>query len=133
MERDRQARPLGRGVDRPVGPPAGRRLAHDRQQHLHEPPVRPGALDLFRRKVRGVRRHEDGGAQARVAVEPFRLQPVVQRTAEARRHVLGIEHRRAVEAVEDGEARAEPVHGVADEPGGVAAGPRGAVPPVGPA
>ena len=133
VEGDRQARALGGGVDRPVDAPAGRRLTHHRQQHLHEAPVLRRAFDLLRRKLRGVGRHEDGGAQARVAVQPLGPEPVVQRTGEAGRHVLGIEHRRAVEAVENGKARAEPVHRVAQQAGGVAAGPPVAVAPVRPA
>ena len=62
-------------------------------------------LDLCGREVGAVRRHDDGGAQPRVAIQPLGGDPVVDGAAERRRQVLAEHDLRAVEHVADGEAR----------------------------
>ena len=46
MNADRQAEPLGGGIDRPVEAPPEQHVAHRGQQHLHEAPVGGDPLDL---------------------------------------------------------------------------------------
>ena len=106
MDADRQAVPLGRREDRPVMPPPERHLLHRQHHDLHEALVLGAALDLVDRVFDVLHRHDDRGAQARIAVEPFLGDPVVQRAMEGARHVLVVDELHAVEAVQDREARA---------------------------
>ena len=119
VDRHRQAEALRRAPDRAVHPPAQRRFGHRRQQHGHEAPVRRQALDLLRRQVRRLRRHDDGGAQPRLGVQPFARDPIVHRAAQGDRHVLRGQRRRAPERVADRDAGAErrPGPGRAAAPG----------------
>ncbi len=70
--------PLGRGVDRPVLPPAQRASRPDQQHHLDEAPVRRAALDLVDRQSRrsaSARRWRraaaDRGPATRCAIQSF--------------------------------------------------------------
>ena len=72
MDADRQAVLFSGFVDRPVLPAAERKFGHRQQQDLDEAVVGREALDLLGGEVRAVRRHDDGGAQPRVAIQPLR-------------------------------------------------------------
>ncbi len=104
---DRQSVPLGRRVDRPVQPPAERRVAAHQHQHLHEAPIGGAALDLLDRELGVAGVDKDRGSQARVAVEPFARHPFVHRAGKSGAHVLAEHRERAVQAVADRVARAE--------------------------
>ena len=87
-------------IDRPVMPPPERRLLHRQHQHLHEALVLGAALDLVDRVFDVLHRHHDRGAQARIAVEPFLGDPVVERAREAPRAMSSLKTQlHAVEAV----------------------------------
>ena len=105
MDADRQSVALGRGIDRPEVPPSKRHLLHRQDQHLDEAPVLGAALDLVHRVFGVLHRHDDGGAQPRIAVEPFPGDPVVERAREGRRHVLREQELDAIEAIADRQAR----------------------------
>ena len=84
MDAERQAVALGGGIDRPQVAAAERRLLHGEHEDLHEAPVLGAALDLVDRVFDVLRRHHDRGPQARIAVEPFLGDPVVERAREGR-------------------------------------------------
>ena len=105
MDAERQPVPLGRREDRPMMPPPERHLLHRQHHDLHEAPVLGAALDLVDRVFDVLHRHDDRGAQARIAVEPFLGDPVVQRAVEGARHVLVVDELHAIEAVADRVAR----------------------------
>ena len=67
------------------------------------------ALDFLGREVGTVRRHDDGRAQAIVAIQPLGADPVVDRAAERGRQVLAEEDLGAMDHVADRPAGAEPV------------------------
>ena len=90
---------FGRGVDRPVLPAAQRQFAGNQQQHLHEPLVGGAALDLLHRQFRVLLRHHDGGAQPRVAVQPFAHDPLVHRARHGGAQVLAERRLHAVQAI----------------------------------
>ena len=114
--------PLGGAIDRPIGAPPQRHLAHRQHQHLNEALVGGAALDLFRRRVRVHQRHHDRGAQPRLLVEPFLRHPIVHRAAQSGAEI-GVEDRhRAVEAIGDRIAQLELVERVVAQQGEVAAG-----------
>ena len=82
-------------------PPAQQRLALRQHQHGDKAVVAGAALDFLEREIRRLHRHHDGGAQPRILRQPFGRDPVVDRLAEAGRHI-GIEHRlRAVDDIAD--------------------------------
>src|SRR5262245_62260371 len=82
MDSDRKLELLGRGVDRPEDPPPEQYFAHHEKQHLDEAPIGSDALDLGDGGFGIVERHDDGGAQARLAVEQLLRHPVVHRAAQ---------------------------------------------------
>ncbi len=98
---------LGGGVDRPVVALAQRMVVHHQQQDLHEAAVGGDAVDLLDRQFGVLHRHHDGGAQARLLVQPLGGDPVVHRAGEAGAHVLGEQQLHAVEAVADRDRGAE--------------------------
>ena len=71
--------------------------------------IRAKALDLLRGVDRVLGGHDDGRAQPRLAVEPLRHQPVVDRAAQRLRQVLAVHRLAAMQAVDDGEPAAEAV------------------------
>ena len=81
---DRQAVAFRRAVDRPVLPPAQREFGLRQHQHLDEALVLGAAVDLLGGELRAVHRHDDGCAQPRIAIQPFRGDPPVDRTAQRR-------------------------------------------------
>ena len=95
---------FGRRVDRPVWPASEQHVAHGEQQHLDETPIRRHSLDLGDRALRIVHRHQDGGAEPRLAVEQLLRDPVVDGGAQRHRHVLVEQRDGAVQHVADGEA-----------------------------
>ncbi len=107
VDADRQPVALGGGIDRPVLAASERQLAADQQQHLHEAAVGGDPFDLGRGQIGIQHRHDDGGAQPVVAVQPFARDPVVDGAAEDRGDVVAERHLRAVEAVQDAEPGAE--------------------------
>ena len=109
MHANRQIRLLRRAVNRPVRPAPERNLRHLPQQHLHKAAIRGTPFDLLCRQFRAVLRHDDGGPQPVVPVQPLPRHPIVDRSAERRRQVLAENGRGAVQHVADGETRAEPV------------------------
>ena len=113
MDADWQAVLFRRAVDRPVLPPAQRQFGHCQHQHLDEAAVGRHPLDLLGGEIRAVHRHDDGGAQPRVAVKPLGSQPVVDAAAEAGRQVLAEHDLGAVQYVADGEPGLLPVEDVA--------------------
>ena len=101
MDADRQAMALGGSEHWPPLPATERRLLHGEHLHLHETLVLGAALDLIDREFDVLRRHRDRGAQARIVVEPFLGDPVVDCARDRPRHVLAEDQFRAVEAIED--------------------------------
>ena len=99
-------------VDRPVVAAPEQHLAGGQQLHLHEAAVGGATFD-FLRCVGGVlRRHDDGGAQPGILVEPFRDEPVVDGLAQGLGEVLAVDGLAAVQAVDDGRAGGETVQRV---------------------
>ena len=109
MDADRQAVALRCGVERPEMPAPERHLAHRQHQHLDEAWVGGEPLDLLDGELDVLQRHHDRGAQARIAVEPFPRDPVVDRAGEGARHVLVEGKLDAIETIADREARAPAV------------------------
>jgi hypothetical protein len=109
MNADRQAVPFRRCEDRPEVPAPERGLAHRQHQHLDKTRVRGAAFDLLHGEFDVLQRHHDGGAQARIAVEPLLGDPVVDRAGEGARHVLVEDELHSVEAIADGEVCAPAV------------------------
>src|SRR6266513_3046378 len=82
-------------------PAPERRLLHGEYQDLYEALVLGAALDLIDGVFGVLHRQHDGGAQARIAIEPFLGDPIVERAGEGRRHVLAEEETHAIEAIAD--------------------------------
>ena len=101
--------PLGGGKDRPVVAAAERRLLHRQHENLHEASVGGAALDLLDGVLDVLHRDDDRCAQARIAVEPFFGDKVIERAGEGARHVLVVDELHAVEAIKDRVARAPAV------------------------
>jgi hypothetical protein len=103
---ERQAVALRRRIDRPVLAPTERGLAHRRHQHLDEAGVFGATLDFLDRVFDVLQRHDDRGGEARVAVEPFRGDPVIDGPGKGPRHVFVEDQRHAIEAIAKGMAGA---------------------------
>ena len=84
MDADRQVVALGGGIERPPVPPPERRLLHGEHPDRDESLVLGDALDLVDRQLDVLGRDDDRSAQARIAVEPFLGDPVVDRRAPPR-------------------------------------------------
>ena len=113
VDADRQAVALGGRVDRPVLRMAERGVAGGEQQDLDEAGVGGAAVDLGGGGVRVLRGDDDRGAKPGFAVEPLGGDPVVQRGGQGGGEMPVEQGLDAVEAVQDGEARAEAVQHVA--------------------
>ena len=107
---------LGRGVDRPVLPPPERQFAGHQQHHLDEPAVGGAAFDLRDRQLGILLRHHDRGAQPGVAIQPLARDPVVHRARHGGAQVLAERRLHAIEAVADGDLRAERVQRLGAQP-----------------
>jgi hypothetical protein len=90
---------------RPELPASQRHVAADHQQHLHEARIGGAPRDLLGRLHRIAHAHRHRRAQPRLFVQPLRRQPVVHRAGECRAHVVAIHRDRAVQAVQDADAR----------------------------
>jgi hypothetical protein len=108
VDRDLQTALGSRLEDREVAGLAVRALGARAEQHLHEARILGGATDLLGGRQRVLRRTEDRGAQARLAVEPLGAHPLVV-CARERCGAVGAGHqrdRRGVVRVEDPDLRA---------------------------
>jgi len=107
MNADRQAMLFGGAIDRPIAAMAERPVAHHQQQQLDETWIGRATLDLSDGEFDVLRRHQDRGAQPRLAVEPFMGDVAVHRLAQGRRHIGIVERDRAMQDIGNGKARAE--------------------------
>ena len=131
MDPDRQI-VLHRGfVDWPIIAAAEQHLVHRKKLHLYEPRVSGSELDLLCRVMRVLCRHDDAGAQPRIAIQPFGGNPVVHCAAQCLRQVLAVDGLATVQAVDDGGAAVEAVERLALQNCEVGAGLALCWPPVG--
>ena len=100
---------FGGAKNRPVVALAKRRLPGDEHGHLHEARIARATLYFLGGEFGVVQRHDDGGAQARLLVEPFLRHPVVDRRADHGRHVLAMQGGAAPDAGGDRVGHAEGV------------------------
>jgi hypothetical protein len=99
--------------------PPQRGFPHRQHRHLDEARVPGAAFDLIHREFDVLQRHHDGGAQARIAVEPLRGDPVVDRAGEGARHVLVEAELHPVKAIADGQVRAPAVEHLGPQRGDI--------------
>ena len=105
MDAERQAVAFGGGVDRPQVAPAERRFLHGENEDLHKAAVLGATLDLVDGVFGVLHRQHDRRPQARIAIEPFLHDPVVERAREGRGHVLAEQQTHAIQAIADRDAR----------------------------
>ena len=109
VDADREAVALGGGIDRPVHRLAERVLAHRQHHHLHETLVAGAPLDLLHRPLDRLDGQHGRAQQARVLVQPFGRQPVVERAREGGGQVLVAEGLDRKQRIADGMREAEAV------------------------
>jgi hypothetical protein len=119
VQGDGQAVRHRRLEQRPVEALADRMRRSGEQQHLHEALVGGAAFDLGHRHVDIFERHHDRGAEARVTIEEFRADPVIEGAGIGRGKVVAVERLHAIEAVENADVAAERIERLgADDCGG---------------